>query len=95
MDSNALNRVWVQQAQLDAQRGVIECRMCRRPSGLDETITLWRNGVLVFALCDRCATSHDINLRSTDSGLEVRGRPRTPLVVRGMSAGGDVDVRRA
>jgi hypothetical protein len=43
-----LQRAWVQQAQADAERGVIECRMCRRPAGLDETTTLWRNGLLVL-----------------------------------------------
>ena len=31
-----------QQAQLDAERGVIACRMCQRHAGLDETTTLWR-----------------------------------------------------
>lgn len=46
------HRAWVQQAQLDAERGVIACRMCQRHAGLDETTTLWRNGHLVFALCD-------------------------------------------
>jgi hypothetical protein len=51
------HRAWVQQAQLDAERGVIACRMCQRHAGLDETTTLWRNGQLVFALCDRCAAS--------------------------------------
>ena len=42
-----LQRAWLQQAQLDADRGVIECRMCRRREALDETTTLWRNGVAV------------------------------------------------
>lgn len=82
-----LNRAWVQQAQVDAERGVIECRMCRRPSGLDETVTLWRNGALVFALCDHCAKEHDILLRPTEAGLEVRARPRSPLIVRDVTAG--------
>lgn len=53
-------RAWMQQAQLDAERGVITCRMCTRHAGLDETTTLWRNGLLVFALCDRCAASHHV-----------------------------------
>jgi hypothetical protein len=43
------HRAWVQQAQLDAERGVIVCRMCQRHAGVDETTTLWRNGQLV---CD-------------------------------------------
>lgn len=80
-----LQRAWVKQAQLDAERGVIECRMCRRHSGLDTTTTLWRNGLLVFALCDRCSTSHDVLLSPTDAGVEVRARRRGPLVLRGTS----------
>ena len=78
-----LQRAWVQQAQLDAERGVIACRMCQRHAGLDETTTLWRNGRLVFALCDRCSTSHDVVFSPTEVGVEVRARRRGPLVVRG------------
>ncbi len=88
MHPGDLNPVWVRQARLDAERGVIECRMCRRPSGLDETVTLWRNGMLVFALCDRCAEKHDILLRPTEVGVEVRARPRVPLIVRDPGASG-------
>lgn len=82
-----LNRAWVQQAQADAVRGIIECRMCRRSSGLDETVTLWRNGALVFALCDYCAAANDILLRPTEAGLEVQARPRSPLIVHSLTAG--------
>jgi hypothetical protein len=78
-----LQRAWVQQAQLDAERGVIECRMCRRHAGLDETTTLWRNGLLVFALCDRCASSHEVVFTPSEVGVEVRARRRGPLVVAG------------
>ena len=74
---------WVRQAQLDAERGVIACRMCQRHAGLDETTTLWRNGQLVFALCDRCSASHDVVFSPTGAGVEVRARRRAPLVVRG------------
>ncbi|WP_223643802.1 hypothetical protein [Corallococcus sp. EGB] len=76
-------RAWVQQAQLDAERGVIACRMCKRHAGLDETTTLWRNGLLVFALCDRCAASHDVMFSPTVAGVEVRAKRRDPLVVGG------------
>ena len=76
-------RAWAQQAQLDAERGVIECRMCRRRAGLDETTTLWRNGRLVFALFDRCSSSHDVVFSPTEAGVEVRARRRGPVVVGG------------
>ena len=78
-----LQRAWVQQAQLDAERGVIACRMCQRHAGLDETTTLWRNGQLVFALCDRCAASHDVVFSPTEAGVEVRAKRRGPLVIGG------------
>jgi hypothetical protein len=74
-------RAWVQQAQLDAERGVIECRMCWHHAGLDESTTLWRNGVLVFALCDHCAGSHDVVLSPAEGGIEVRARRRGPFIL--------------
>jgi hypothetical protein len=83
MEAREIHAAWARQAQLDAERGVIECRMCRRRSGLDETVTLWRNGVLVFAVCDWCSGSHDVLLTPTDAGVEVRAERRGPIVVRG------------
>ena len=83
MDPDDLSRAWAKQAQLDAERGVIACRMCRRRAGLDETTTLWRDGVLVFALCDRCAQSHDVLMRPRADGIEVSARQRTPLLIGG------------
>jgi len=81
VDNADIQRAWVRQAQLDAERGVIECRMCRRRSGLDEALTLWRDGTLVFAVCDRCATYHDILLTPTEAGIEVRARRRAPIIL--------------
>ena len=83
MHPDELGRAWARRAQADADRGVIECRMCRRHAGLDETLTIWRNGTLVFAVCDRCAGSHDVLLTPTDDGVEVRARRRGHLVVGG------------
>ena len=83
MGPDDLGRAWARQAQLDAEHGVIECRMCRRRGGLDETLTIWRDGALVFAVCDRCSTSHDVLLTPTEAGVEVRARRRRPLVLGG------------
>ncbi len=83
MDADALRRAWVEQASADADRGVLECRMCRRRGPLEEALSVWRNGILVFAVCDRCARSNDVSIRPTDAGVEVRGRARGPLIVRG------------
>ena len=82
MEAEALQRAWVAQVQAEAERGVLTCRMCKRPGPLDEALAIWRNGVLVFALCERCSSTHDVLLRATERGLEVRGRERGPLVVR-------------
>ena len=81
MNDAELNTAWVKQAQLDADRGVIECRVCRTKSSLADSITLWRNAILVFAACHRCMGCHDILMRPTARGLEVRAHPRYPLVV--------------
>lgn len=83
MDRDDLQRAWVRQAQLDAERGVVACRMCKARVGLDEVMTLWRNGALVFAICDRCAATHEVVMRPTDAGIEIRGRARNPLIVSG------------
>ena len=77
-----LQRVWLRQAQLDAERGVIQCRMCRRHAGLDETTTLWRNGLLVFALCDRCSATHEVVFAPSAAGVEVRARSMGPLILQ-------------
>lgn len=82
MDTDALHRAWVRQAQADADRGVLECRMCRRQGPLEEAVTLWRNGLLLFAVCERCARSHDVVMRPTDAGIEIRAKSRV-LIVRG------------
>ena len=83
MNSADVNAAWVKQAQLDAERGVIECRVCKAKGSLADTITLWRNGVLVFAACHPCTSTHDILMRPTERGLEVRAFARYPLVIGG------------
>ena len=75
MTPDALSRAWAKQAQLDAERGVIACRMCRREAGLDETTSMWRNGQLVFALCDRCAGAHQFILANEELGDLGGGLP--------------------
>jgi hypothetical protein len=83
VSTDDVRRSWVALVQAEAERGIVTCRMCRRPSGLDEALTVWRNGCLVFAVCDRCAATHEVLLRATERGLEVRGRERGPLLVGG------------
>jgi hypothetical protein len=81
MNAETLNEAWVKQAQLDADRDVIECRVCKVKRSLESTITLWLNGGLVFAVCHHCTEAHDIVMRPTERGVEVRARSRRPLIV--------------
>lgn len=85
MDRAALSRAWAAQAQALAERGLVECRMCSRQEDLAGALQLWRNGVLVYAICERCAGSHDILITPTERGTEVRAKRRHPYV---LSAGG-------
>jgi hypothetical protein len=59
-------------AHFDATRGVIECCACRRSRRLDEAFTLWRAGVVVFAVCEQCLVTHDLVIRPTDAGIQMR-----------------------
>jgi hypothetical protein len=83
MNPRDLQAAWVSQAQKDAERGVLECRMCRTRGPLDEAITLWKNGTLLFALCARCTRSHDVLIRNVERGVEVRAKGRGPLLLGG------------
>jgi MinD superfamily P-loop ATPase len=83
MEPSDLQRAWVRQAQLDAERGVVECRVCRTRAELDRVITVWRNGVLAFALCDGCGATHEVVVRPVEAGLEIRARARHPVVLIG------------
>lgn len=78
-----LNEAWVKQATEDADRGVIECRMCRCKAGLDEAITVWRNGVLAFALCDSCAGAFDVAIGPTERGIRVHAQRRGAVIIGG------------
>lgn len=78
-----LARAWARQAQLDAEWGVIECRLCRLKNGLDRSLTVWRNGALVFAVCDDCAAGSHVLFTPTERGIEVRAKRKEPYVLLG------------
>jgi hypothetical protein len=83
LDNEALARAWARQAQADAELGVLECRTCRMRVGLDRCLTVWRNGVLVFGICDGCAATHHVLFTPTELGIEVRARRKEPYVILG------------
>ena len=77
------NAVWVKQAQLDADRGVIECRVCKAKKSLAETVTPLAERRPRLRVLRRCSSSHDLLMRPTPRGLEIRVHSRYPLVVGG------------
>ncbi len=76
-----LNAAWVREAQLDADRGLIECRVCRAKGDLARAVTLWMNGTLLFAVCESCRAEHEIVMRPIERGVEIKARTRGPLMV--------------
>ena len=81
MDRANISEAWAAQAQALAERGVVECRMCRRREDLEGALQLWRNGVLVYAICERCSETHSILITPTDRGTEVRAKRRRPILL--------------
>lgn len=81
MTPSDMQAAWLREVEADAERGVIQCRICRAKAPLDAAVTLWRDGRLVFAVCDVCARSHDVLMTPVERGIEVRARARTPLVI--------------
>ena len=86
MKDSSLHETWARQAQVDAERGVIRCRMCKMHAAIDQAVTLWRNGVLVFAVCDACSSKHDILMSPSERGIEIRAKARGPIIVQGHRA---------
>jgi len=76
-----LNAAWVRQAQLDADRGLVDCRVCKAKGDLARAVTLWINGTLLFAVCEPCRAEHEIVMRPTERGIEITARTRAPLIV--------------
>ena len=80
MPCNKLQQAWSRQATLDAEHGLIQCRICGQRSELAHATTLWRDQARLFAVCDRCAASHEVFVRTSKRGIQVRGRRVAPLV---------------
>jgi hypothetical protein len=81
MTPSELHSAWLREVEADAERGVIQCRICKAKGPLDAALSLWRNGRLVFAVCDGCAGSHEVVMSPVERGIEVRARSRTPIVI--------------
>lgn len=70
-----------QQAQREADHGVLSCRVCKRLGPLDEGITIWRGGILVYGMCDSCLHDRVFLIKPTERGIEVKGKRVAPLVI--------------
>lgn len=88
MDREMLATAWAAQAQALAEQGIVACRMCQRREDLAGALQIWRNGILVYAICVRCAGSHDVLITPSDQGIEVRARRRQPYVLVAGPGGG-------
>jgi len=87
MDRTTISEAWAAQAQALAERGVVACRMCRRHEDLEGALQLWRNGVIVYAICERCSVSHDILITPTERGTEIRAKRRRPILLSSSGGG--------
>jgi hypothetical protein len=79
MTPSEVHAAWLREVEADAERGVIQCRICKAKGPLDAAVTLWRNGRLVFAVCDGCAKRHDVVMSPVEHGVEVRARARAAI----------------
>lgn len=87
MDRAKISEAWAAQAQALAERGVVECRMCRRHEDLEGALQLWRNGVIVYAICESCSGTHDILITPTERGTEIRAKRRRPILLSSSGGG--------
>ena len=63
------------QPALDADFATITCKTCKRLAKVDDSITVYKGGENVFAVCSRCASWFEIAIRPTDTGVNVRAKP--------------------
>ena len=72
---------WAENAQREADLGKLTCRACRKIGSLDEAITIWRNGILVYGIGDCCLAKSEFLIRPTELGIEIKGRSTSPIIV--------------
>ena len=54
----------------------VACGICCRSRAEDETISLFRDDKVVFAVCRDCTRDHDIVMRPSVAGVQVLAKPR-------------------
>lgn len=81
LDDRRLGQDWAALAQAEAERGVLTCRVCKRQGPIEDAITIWRNGSVLYGICNACCSDNLFLITPTERGIEVRGKSRTPLVI--------------
>ena len=74
-------QLWADQAQREAKLELLSCRVCKQIGPIDQAITIWRDGEILYGICDGCLDSSEFLITSTERGIEVRGRRRRPITV--------------
>ena len=73
--------LWADQAQREAHQELLSCRVCKQTGPIDEAITIWRDGKIIYGICDHCLAGSEFLITPTEKGIEVRGRSRSPIIV--------------
>lgn len=74
-------RLWAEQAQREAHQDLLTCRVCKQTGSIDEAITIWRDGKILYGICDNCLAGFEFLITPTERGIEVRGKSRGSIIV--------------
>ena len=78
---SSVGEQWAEQAQREAEREILTCRVCSRPGPINEGITIWRDGRIVYGIGDCCLHRFEFVITPTERGIEIRGKSRGPIIV--------------
>lgn len=63
-------------ARLEPASGHVDCQVCGCSKSVEAAIVLWREDAVVFAVCHECTREHDIVMRPSGTGVQVRAKLR-------------------
>ncbi len=82
-DDSKVAQDWVEQAQREAELDLLTCRVCSITGPIDKAITFWRNGRIMYGIGDCCLERFQFLITPTERGIEIRGKARGPIIVKG------------
>lgn len=62
-----------------ADIGKMRCRCCHHVVELDRALSVWRNGQLVFGVCDDCCVANVLMIGATERGIAVHRVSRAAM----------------